>query len=802
MGVFSPAAIVAAIRQLLLIVGVSALAGVLLAGLALPVTAGLGLTARTGAEAFTEMTDAVEITPLAVRSRVVDSEGRTLATFYEENRVYVGIDKIAPVMIDATLAIEDHRFFEHGPLDLQGTTRAFISNLEAGETVGGGSTLTQQYVKMVLLNQAKSPEERAEVLADSGPKGYMRKLRELRMAVNVEREYTKEEILEKYLNIANFGGPSGRANYGVEAAARYYFSTKAADLTLTQAATLAGLVQRPSAYEPTSNPEAAIGRRNTVLTRMAEVEMISEHEAAEARRADLGLETTETPSGCVSSWSPWFCDYAVAELMEMEELGETRAERERLLMRGGLTIRTTLDRDIQRAADKAMSKQIAPTDSAIGTMATVEPGTGHIKALANSRNYGPEGDGYSMINYAVDKKYGNSNGIQAGSAFKPWVLAAAIKQGKSLDLRITAPNQINMAGKKFKICWNDNTIYTADDDYRPQNSTRGGNITMRQATEWSTNTYYVQLLQQTGICEPATIAQKAGIWKQVPTTREPQPLDQVASFTLGSNTVSPLAMAGGYGMFANRGSYCKSHAVVEVVNRSGKAIAEREPDCTRVLDKGVADGVNDVLRGVIETPGATGNRMRLDGDRPAAGKTGTTNDSIAVWFAGYTPQLATAVAVADLEGKQTTLDGRTYNGEFIAAACGGCIPGPIWRDAMNKMLEGKKKEGFKRPDPKIVRGVNERVPDVRGIKADTADARLQDAGFDSHIAGEVASALAAGLVVSTDPSGGTMFASGSSIGLYISSGVPPVQDEDDDEDEDEDRGNRGRGEGNGPPDET
>jgi membrane peptidoglycan carboxypeptidase len=262
-------------------------------------------------------------------------------------------------------------------------------------------------------------------------------------------------------------------------------------------------------------------------------------------------------------------------------------------------------------------------------------------------------------------------------------------------------------------------------------------------------------------------------------------------------------MAGGYGMFANRGSYCKSHAIAEILH-SGKAIAQREPDCTRVLDKGVADGVNDVLQGVIETPGATGSRMRLDGNRPAAGKTGTTNRSIAVWFVGYTPQLSTAVAVADLDGRQTTLDGRTYNGTYIAAACGGCIPGPIWRDAMNKMLDGEPKEKFKRPDPKIVRGVNERVPDVRGITADRASAQLQDAGFDSHIAGEVASALTAGLVVSTDPSGGTMFASGSSIGLYISTGVPPTQDNDkDDEDRDEDdRDNENRRGGNDPPDET
>lgn len=790
MGLLRPGAIVAVIRRMFLIVGVSALAGVLVAGLALPFAAALGFGARTGATAFSDMTDEVEFHTLAQRSRMTDIDGRTLATFYEENRVYVTLDKIAEVMQQATLAIEDTRFYDHGPIDLQGTTRAFISNLEAGYTTGGGSTLTQQYVKMVLLDQAKTDEERAAVLADSGPEGYMRKLRELRMAVNVEKELTKDEILERYLNIANFGGPSGRANYGVEAAARYYFSTNAADLTLTQAATLAGLVQRPSGYEPTRNPEAAIGRRNTVITRMAEVGMITQKEAAEARQADLGLEITETRSGCVSSWAPWFCDYAVAEIEQMEELGDTPEERINRLMRDGLRITTTLDRDIQRAADKAMANYIAPTDSAVGTMAMVEPATGQVKALANSREYGPDGKGHSMVNYAVDKRFGNSNGIQAGSAFKPFVLAAAIKQGLPLTLRINAPDQIDMGGKKFKICWNDNTIYTADHDYRPRNSTRGGNITMRQATEWSTNTYYVQLLQRTGICEPARIAQKAGVWKQVPGTTEPQPLDQVASFTLGSNTVSPLGMAGGYGMFANRGVYCESFAVLEIRNRDGKKILEREPDCDRVLDKKVADGVNDVLRGVIEAPGATGTRMRLDGGRPAAGKTGTTNDSIAVWFAGYTPQLAAAVAVADLEpkGRQKTLDGRTYNGTYIPFACGGCIPGPIWKDAMDRALDGTKHESFKRPDPKVVRGVNEEVPDVRGVSASRATERLQDAGFEAHIAGRVASALTEGLVVSTDPSSGTVLASGSSIGLYVSTGVPapPPRSDDDDDDDDDD----------------
>lgn len=693
MGLFRIGAVIATARRLLLLVGISAIAGVLVAGLMLPVAGSLGLGAREGADAFTEIPDDLEIHTPAERSRMTDSEGRTMAVFYEENRRIVELEDVAPVMQDAILAIEDHRFFERGPIDLQGTTRAFISNLEAGETVGGGSTLTQQYVKLVLLDQADTAEERARVLADSGPQGYLRKLRELRMALSVEEELTKEQILENYLNIANFGGPAGQSNYGIEAAARHYFSASADDLTLTQAATLAGLVQRPTAYEPTRNPEAAIGRRNAVITRMAELGMVDEEEAAEARQADLELDITETRSGCVSSWAPWVCDYAINEISQMEELGDSPEERIELVQRGGLEIRTTVDRDVLRAAEDAVSARVAPTDSAVGTIAMVEPGTGEIKALANSRDYGPEGDGYSMINYAVDKAMGNSNGIQAGSAFKPFVVAAALDQGLEPDLRIDSPDEIDMSGEWFDACWNDQSR-VRDLDYEPQNSTQGGDITMREATEYSTNTYFVQLLQRTGICEPARIAERSGVWKQVPSTTEPQPLDQVPSFALGSNTVAPLGMAEAYAMFANRGEHCESYLVTEVLDRDGETLVEREPECDRVLDRDVADDVNDILTGVIESDGATGTAMRLDGGRPAAGKTGTTDDTVAVWFVGHTPQLAAAAAVADLDPPQRTLNRGTFNGQVMPQVFGGNLPGPIWREAMNDALEGEPQEDF------------------------------------------------------------------------------------------------------------
>jgi membrane peptidoglycan carboxypeptidase len=293
--------VVAAVRRSLLLIGVSALAGVLVAGLALPVAASLGLAARESSQAFNDMPAELDVQPLAERSRIADASGKTLAYFYEENRRSITLDKIAPVMRNAVIAIEDHRFYEHGPIDLRGTARAFVNNLDAGEVTGGGSTLTQQYVKLVLFNQAKTPEERLDAIRSTGAQGYVRKLRELRLAAAVEDQLSKDEILERYLNIAFFGGGggSGGCAYGVAAAAQLFFGTTPDKLTLAQAALLAGLVQAPSEYNPIDNPEKAIGRRNQVVTRMAEEGMVTEEEARQVRQSELGLKVSRLINTCL-----------------------------------------------------------------------------------------------------------------------------------------------------------------------------------------------------------------------------------------------------------------------------------------------------------------------------------------------------------------------------------------------------------------------------------------------------------------------------------------------------------------------
>ena len=323
---FTPQAAAGALQRLLLLLGLSTLAGVLVAGLAIPLIASVGLAARDSAQSFQDLPAELTTSPLAQRSVVLDAKGRTLATFYDEFRIYRSIDTIPQVMQDAIVSTEDARFYEHGPIDLQGTSRALVRNLQSDEVVQGGSTLTQQYVKLLLVDQAETKAEVAAATATT----VARKLRELRLAIAAEERFTKREILERYLNIAYYGGGA----YGIEAAARHYFDTHASKLTLRQAALLAGLVQSPNRYDPTRHPEAATQRRNQVLGRMASVGAITEAQAAKTRQQGLSLDIRQTSSGCSTSYAPFFCDFVERELLSMKALGKTPKQRERLLKAG------------------------------------------------------------------------------------------------------------------------------------------------------------------------------------------------------------------------------------------------------------------------------------------------------------------------------------------------------------------------------------------------------------------------------------------------------------------------------------
>jgi len=748
------------------LVGMGALAGVLVALLALPLVGTVGVSARDGAEWFQREPDDLALTSSPQRSRILAADGSTIATFYYQNRIEVRLDQVAPVVRKAVLAIEDSRFYEHGALDVRGTLRALVSNLNSGEITQGGSGITQQYVKNLLLGQAETEAEQRRALEVTPA----RKINELRYAVALEKRLSKDEILQRYLNIAYFGDGA----YGIEAAARRYFGKPAARLDLGEAATLAGVIRNPNAYNPRLHPGTARKRRDLVLNRMVELGWIDREQARRAAARPIELNVTQTPNGCTESKAPFFCDYVLREILTNPVFGKTAAERERLLKQGGLTIRTTLDPQTQRAAQRAVDRYVPPKNSAGKAAAEVliEPGTGKIRGMVIDRELGPDSErGKTWINFAADASHGSSIGMQAGSTFKVFTLAAALEEGMPFGTRLTAPRRFVPTG--YRNC-DGEPVGDPSVGLRNSAESEGGrSFSLVTGTHHSVNTFFLALQREVGLCDTVKMAQRLGMKRA-----DGKPLEQVPSFTLGANTVSPLRLAAAYAAFAARGRYCKPIAITSVTHSSGRRLKVPSADCRQVMDEGVADAVNYVLRGVLTRGTARGMGI----GRPAAGKTGTVDDFSAAWFAGYTPDLAAAVWVGDPRGgykypmSNLCMDGRCYGPVF-----GATIPAPIWRDSMIGALAGRPAGSFHRPPARYFsRGSGEdrvRVPDVRGLRLPAAIARLRAAGFGVDVGEPVDSDEPKGRVAVIEPGPGTAHEPGTIVTIRPSSGRPAADEE-------------------------
>ena len=713
----------------LLFTVVIAIAGGLVALLLLPAALGIGVGIDRVSTRLDVLGEAYKRIPkFPERSTFYASDGRTvLAQVYQDfNREIVHLDEVSEIARTAVLAAEDDGFYEHGALDVQSVLRAIFANVAAGDVVQGGSTITQQLVKNAVLDEVDQTLER--------------KWEELAVALRIEQRYTKDEIFELYLNDIYLGN----GVYGIGTAAEYYFDKPAADLTLAEGATLAGMIRSPEDYDPIDHPKAAFARRNFVLERMVQlgdaalkkVDKIVTHEV------DLPREAGQVANKKV----PFFVTYITREILDNDDgaydtFGKTEKQRERTLFQGGLRIVTTLERDWQQAAQSAANQPwaVAPTNpdyeqTPDAAIVSIDNENGAIRTMLSGRNYQKD-----QLDLATATR-------QPGSAFKPFTLVAAFEEG-------IPPGQVYSATSPYcSPAWTseDHCVNNAEPG-------RGGYEDLTTATAYSTNVVFAQLALDVGASRIAEVAGEMGI--------DPDHLSAVPSITLGTSDVSPLEMASGYQTLANEGRHCVPFAIsrVELASEEGpdSLLYRHRDECHQVIDRDIAAQVTSMLQGVVTLPGATGTAAAIG--RPVAGKTGTTQEYSNAWFVGYTPQVSTAVWVG-FPGNPDPLD--NYFGQSVF---GGTLAAPIWHTYMTQISAGMPVRGFPTPPPPATG----EVPDVTGRGSEAAQLILAEASFSSTIV-EVRSLQPEGTVVGQTPAGGSTAQLGTLVALRVSSGKAPA----------------------------
>ncbi|MFH8394613.1 MULTISPECIES: transglycosylase domain-containing protein [unclassified Streptomyces] len=670
--------------------GVSVLAGAVMAGIALPAAGALGLAAKGSVQGFDDIPDNLKSPSLSQRTTILDSKGGQLATVYSRDRTVVDLKNISPYMQKAIVAIEDSRYYQHGAIDLKGILRAVNQNAQNGGVAQGASTLTQQLVKNYFVEEAGDDPTK---VAQATQQTIGRKVRELKYAIQLEEKLGKKKILENYLNITFFGEQA----YGIEAASQRYFSKPAKNLNLQEAALLAGIVQSPSRYDPVNDEEEAIKRRNTVLQRMAEVHDISQEQADAAKATKLGLHVSQPKNGCITAveGAGFFCKYVENVFLSDPVFGKTKEDRAKIWNQGGLTIRTTLDPQSQASIRTSLKKHVWKTDKVAAAATLVEPGTGKILGMGQSKPFG-YGKNETEYNYSVNYDMGGSNyGFPTGSTFKPFVAAAALEQGRPATQEYSSPNSM-LYPSPVQTCGSKPWTNQANERVPNESASEKGPYQLKEAMAKSVNTYFVQMISDIGLCPVMNQIDKLGVVQG-----NGDKLPEVPSIALGAKGISPLTMATAYAAFASRGMYCTPVAIESISQKIGgreKSLDVPKSTCSRAMSESTADTVNSLLSGVIDS--GTGQQAGLT-DRANAGKTGTTDERKNAWFVGYTPNLSGAVWVGSAT-QRVHMVNIQIGGVYQAKVYGGQVPGPIWRDLMTGALVGKDAPSFNLiniPDP-------------------------------------------------------------------------------------------------------
>ncbi|MGW5668004.1 transglycosylase domain-containing protein [Micromonospora sp. NPDC003776] len=643
------------------------LAGLALAAAALPAALVFGLGFKN-LMPYTALPESLRTPQPAQRSNLYANDGRTLITsFYVEDRVDVPVTEVAPVMRQAIVAAEDVRFYQHHGVDLRGVVRAFTVNRREGGTRQGASTLTMQYVRNALAGDPRLTEAQR---ASATEITMGRKIREMRYALALERQLSKDEILGRYLNIAYFGAGA----YGIAAASKRYFSTTPEKLTLAQAALLAGLVRSPDADDPINgDADAALGRRAYVLDRMVETGQLAAADAARAKAEHLDLEPSATPNDCAAvpeernDWG-FFCDWFTQWWNAQPAFGKSADERQRTLRRGGWKIVSSLDPDVQRKATEQVLRIYATNNKRAAPTAVVEPGTGRVLAMAVNRNYSVAANPDGQRNYpnTVNQLVAGGGGIvgyQAGSTFKLFALLAGLESGLPLNTDFDAPG---IYVTDFPI---DGGPASCGGYWCPENASpswMNGHRTMWSAFGRSVNTYFAWLTEQVGADRVVEMAQRLGIVLRSPTDAKlaREGAKNWGPFTLGVADTTPLDVANAYATVAAEGVWCRPTPVTSITDATGRKVAAGNTDCRQVLDTDVARAAADASRCPVgdqsmyrRCDGGTAEELAPGLRRPLAGKTGSSERNATETVVAFTPQLAVATIAANPDDPQDAVGG-------------------------------------------------------------------------------------------------------------------------------------------------
>lgn len=791
---------------LLGVIGLSTVAGVLVAATVTPAIALSGAAASSAITLFDNLPSALEIDELMLPTTFYwmnpdTGQYEEMTQFYDQNREPVTFDEVAPVMYDAILSSEDKNFYSHGGVDLVGTARAVLY----GGEQGGGSSISQQYVKNILIQRCEAnvgtgetadltQEEKdaakaacfTEATIASGTEGYQRKLQEMRYAIALEQKYSKDEILLGYLNIANFGGQT----YGIGAAAHYYFGVSAAQLTLGQAAALAGMVQTPNLYrldrpngswtDDAGNPinSAADGyaltkqRQSYVLERMLIDGKITQeqYDAAIAEPITPVITNPQTGCGVVPGKSAYFCQYVRGIIENDEAFGATPEERTRLLKQGGLNVYLTIDRRLQAVAEEAMVANVptsAPgfvnkdTGRLGAATVSIEASTGRILEITQNTAFSEtikDDPNYSSLVYAGNQKYGSSNGFEAGSTFKLFTLVEWMQAGHSVNEVLNG--RLQVFKRMTNSCVGD---WVNTTNYLIKNfGGDGGYVgTPMRFTADSLNSGFLAMAQGLDLCAIQNTATKMGV--RLGDGNEVS-IDNAFS-VLGSANIPPIDIAAAYATVANNGVYCTPKAIDRITDANGNEVPLPPSSCTQVLEPNVAATAAYTLQGVMTNGSGTASNP-YDGT-PMLGKTGT-HELKQTWMVGSSSKVATAVWVGNSEGyAEVNRSGFRY--QYTRHA----IAKPILR-AANALYGG---DAFPAPDSNLTKTVLYDLPSVIGLSVAEATKVLEDAGFEVTVGEPVDSTEGEGIVAQQDPAGGKT-AGGTAVTIRPSNGqgvsVPAV----------------------------